>query len=140
MQWDSSPNAGFTTGSPCTELVKGDLAFQNVNVAAQLGDPHSLYHTIRKMIALRRRHAAFGGSSIEWVKIGNPTVAAYLRQNGDEVVLVLGNLSREAQSIVVPPQYRKDYLDLLSSSVVSLGAERELTPYSYLWLQPTYGE
>ncbi len=38
MQWDSSPNAGFTTGSPYTDLVKGDLAFQNVNVAAQLSD------------------------------------------------------------------------------------------------------
>jgi maltose alpha-D-glucosyltransferase/alpha-amylase len=139
MQWDSSPNSGFTTGSPFTELVKGALAFQNVNVAAQLGDVHSLFQTIRKMIALRRRHAAFGGSSMEWVEIGNPTVAAYLRQNGDDVVLVLGNLSCDVQSIVVPPQYRMNYLDLLSSSVVSLGAERELTPYSFLWLQPTHG-
>ena len=140
MQWDSSPNAGFTTGSPCTDLVKGDLAFQNVNVAAQLGEPHSLFHTVQKMIAVRKRHAAFGGSSMEWVEIGNPTVAAYLRQNGDDVVLVLSNLSPDVQSVVVPPQYRKNYLDLLSSSVVSLGPERELAPYSFLWLQPTNGE
>jgi maltose alpha-D-glucosyltransferase/alpha-amylase len=102
MQWDSSPHGGFTTGSPDTELVKGDLAFPDVNVAAQLSDPHSLFHTIQKMIALRKGHAAFGGSSMDWVEIGNPAVAAYLRQNGDDVVLVLSNLSHEAQSVVVP--------------------------------------
>jgi len=120
--------------------VKGDLSFQNVNVAAQWRDAHSLFHTIQKMIAVRKRHAAFGGSSMGWVEIGNPAVAAYLRQNGDNVVLVLSNLSPDVQSVVVPPQYRKDYLDLLSSSVVSLGAELELAPYSYRWLQPRNGE
>jgi maltose alpha-D-glucosyltransferase/alpha-amylase len=140
MQWDSSPNAGFTTGSPYTELVKGDLAFHNVNVAAQLRDPQSLFHATQKMIAVRKGHAAFGSGSMEWVEIGNPTVAAYLRQNGDDVVLVLSNLSRDVQSVVVPPQYRKDCLDLLSSSVVSLMAELKLNPYSYLWLQLPNGE
>ena len=140
MQWDSSPHAGFTTGTPYTQHVRGDLAFQNVNVAAQLGDAHSLFHTVQKMIAVRKRHAAFGGSSMEWVEMGNPTVAAYLRQNGDDDVLVLSNLSSDVQSVVVPLQYRKNYLDLLSSSVVSLGQERELAPYSFLWLQPTNGE
>jgi maltose alpha-D-glucosyltransferase/alpha-amylase len=140
MQWDSSPNAGFTTASPYTELVKGDLAFQNVNVAAQLRDPHSQFHTIRKMIALRKRHAAFGDSSMEWVEIGNPAVAAYLRRNGQDAVLVLSNLSHDAQGAVVPPPYRKDCLDLLTSSVVSLGAELELQPYSYLWLELPYGD
>ncbi len=45
--------------------------------------------------------------------MGNPTVAAYLRRNGDDVVLILNNLSRDVQSVVVPPQYRKDYLELL---------------------------
>jgi maltose alpha-D-glucosyltransferase/alpha-amylase len=140
MQWDSSPNAGFTSGSPDTELVKGDLAFQKVNVAAQVSDPLSLFHTVRKMIALRKVHAAFGGSSMEWVEVGNPTVAAYLRQNGDEVVLVLSNVSHDVQSVLVPPNYRKDCLDLLSSTVVSLGAELELKPYSYRWLQLPHGE
>jgi maltose alpha-D-glucosyltransferase/alpha-amylase len=135
MQWDSSPNAGFTTGSPYTEFVKGELGFRNVNVAAQLKDPHSLFHTIRKMIALRKTHAAFAGSSMEWVELGNPSVAAYLRRNRDDVVLVLSNLSRDGQSVGVPPQYRKDCLELFSSSVVSLGAELELESSSYLWLQ-----
>ena len=140
MQWDSSPNAGFTSGTPYTSLVKGELAFRNVNVATQVRDAHSLFHTVQRMIAVRKVHIAFGGSSMEWVEIGNPTVAAYLRRNGDDVVLILNNLSRDVQSVVVPPQYRKDYLELLRSSAVSLGAELELAPYSFLWLQPPKGD
>jgi glycosidase len=140
MQWDSSPNAGFTTGFPDTELVKGDLASPKVNVAAQLSDPHSFFHTVQRMIALRKGHAAFGGSGMDWVEVGNPAVAAYLRQNGDDVVLVFSNLSHEAQSVVVPARYRKDCLDLLSSSTVSLGAELELKPYAYRWIQLPHGE
>jgi maltose alpha-D-glucosyltransferase/alpha-amylase len=139
MQWDSSPNAGFSAGSPDTELVKGDLGFQKVNVAAQLSDPQSLFHTVQRMIALRKGHPAFGGSSLEWVEIGNPAVAAYRRQNGDEVVLVLSNLSHDVQSVVVPPRFRMDCLDLLSSSAISLGADLELKPYAYHWLPCPHG-
>jgi maltose alpha-D-glucosyltransferase / alpha-amylase len=135
MQWDSSPNAGFSTQCPTTELVKGHLSSQQVNVAAQLRDPQSLLRIIQKMIALRKRHTAFGGSGMEWIEIGNPRVAAYLRQSGDDLVLVLSNLSHDAQPVNVPPQYRRECLDLLSSSVVSLGALQELEPSSYLWLQ-----
>lgn len=135
MQWDSSANAGFTTGSPFTELVKGELAFENVNVAAQLKDPNSLFHTIRKMIAVRKGRPAFSGSSMEWLELGNPKVAAYLRRNGEDVVLVLCSLSPDIQSVSVPTPFRRPCPDLLSSSTVSMGAELELAPYSYLWLQ-----
>lgn len=132
MPWDDSPHAGFTTGTPYVDLVQGERAFPHVNVAAQARDPHSLFHTIRKMIALRKAHAAFGGSGMEWVEIGNPAAAAYLRRSGEDVVLVLGNLSQVGQSVRVPPPYRKDCRDLHSSSRVSLGTDLDLEPYSYL--------
>jgi maltose alpha-D-glucosyltransferase/alpha-amylase len=135
MQWDTSPPAGSTTGSPSTALVQGDLAFSHVNVAAQLRDPLSLFHTIQTMVALRKRRAAFAGPGMEWIEVGNPAIAAYLRQNGGEVVLVLANMSPATQSVAIPPRFRKDCLDLPSSSIVSLGAHQELEPYGYLWLQ-----
>ncbi len=33
MQWDDSPNAGFSAVTPFTELVQGDFGYQRVNVA-----------------------------------------------------------------------------------------------------------
>jgi maltose alpha-D-glucosyltransferase/alpha-amylase len=139
MQWDSSPNAGFTTGTPFTEFVKGKLSFQDVNAAGQLGDPKSLFHALQKMIALRKRHPAFSASNLEWIETGNLKTAAYLRRNGDAAVIVVSNLGDGVQSVAVPPRYRKYCLDLLSSIVVPLGAELDLQPYSFLWLQLPHG-
>lgn len=34
------------------------MGYQHVNVANQLEDPASLFHTIQRMIALRKKHAA----------------------------------------------------------------------------------
>jgi hypothetical protein len=92
------------------------------------------------MIAARKRHAAFSGSSLEWLDVGNPRVAAYLRRNGADVVLVLSSLSHQVERVPVPAPYRKPCQDLLSSASISLGAELDLKPYSYLWLQLPNGD
>jgi hypothetical protein len=51
------------------------------------------------------------------------------------VVLILGSLSDQIESVAVRAPYRKSCKNLLSSSILSLGAELRLDPYSYLWLQ-----
>lgn len=55
MQWDASPNAGFTTphAAPWLPLAP-DAA--SVNVAGQSEDPDSLLSLTRRLIALRREH------------------------------------------------------------------------------------
>jgi alpha-glucosidase len=50
MQWDGSPQGGFTTGEPWIPLA--DPAARNV--AGQRGDPASLLSLYRELIALRR--------------------------------------------------------------------------------------
>jgi trehalose synthase len=135
MQWDTSPNAGFTVGTPFTELVKGDLGYQHVNVASQLSDPNSLFHTIQKMIALRKKHAAFGGSDMQWVETGNPAVAVYLREHAGDVMLIFNNLSASVQRVDIPAQYRTTCTDLFTGRSISLNTALEIGPYSYLWMQ-----
>lgn len=49
MQWDASPNGGFTSGTPWLPVV--DAAERNV--AGQEGDPRSLLSLYRELIALR---------------------------------------------------------------------------------------
>lgn len=135
MQWDSSSHAGFTSGLPFTELVQGDRGPQNVNVAAQMGNPDSLLHAIRRMIAVRKRQAAFSNSEIGFVETGNPKTAAYVRRQADQAVLVLCNLDSRSQSVSIPIQYRKRCKELLTETTRSLAAEVTLEAYTYLWLQ-----
>src|SRR5215510_10415097 len=85
MQWNDSPNAGFTTGNPFTDFVKGELDYHYLNVENQLADKNSLFHAISKMIQVRKQHHAFGRGTMEWILTDNPSLAIYLRKYEDEI-------------------------------------------------------
>lgn len=135
MQWDATPHGGFTIGVPFTDMVKGDLGFQHVNVKSQLDDPDSLFHTIQKMISLRKKHAAFGGSDMQWVDAGNPAAAVYVREHEGDMMLIFNNLSGSVQSVAILPAYRNTVLDLFTGETLHLKETFEIGPYSYYWMQ-----
>ena len=97
MQWDASPNAGFTRGAPW-ETLQGDWA--TTNVAAQQADASSLLSTTRALIRLRRSNAALASSRFVPLAAG-PGLAAYLRRDGDRGVLVVVNLRTTASDVVL---------------------------------------
>ncbi len=101
MQWSMDRNAGFSTADsarlylpPITDPVYG---YQSVNVEAQERDPSSMLHFMRRMIALRRQHKAFGRGNIEFIRPDNRSILAYTRRYKAEVILVVANLSRFVQ-------------------------------------------
>lgn len=134
MQWDDSPNAGFTDGTPLTELVKGQLNYHHLNVAKQVADQHSLFHTIRKMISIRKQHRAFGRAPMTWLETGNPAIAAYAREYREERLLILNNLGDAPQTVTLSTE-EGNAIDLLTDSSHSLHSRLTLQPYSYLWLK-----
>ncbi len=135
MQWDDSLNAGFSTGEPFSELVQGEFGYQRVNVASQVNDPSSLFRCIKRMIAIRKEHAAFGSGGMEWIDMGIPSVAAFLRRYQDDTILVINNLASCAETIQIPEEYQTNYLNLLGGDLQTLTAQVTLQPYSYMWLE-----
>lgn len=135
MQWDNSLNAGFSTGKTSSEFVKGELSYEHINVASQINDLDSLFNSMKRMIAVRKKHAAFGSSNMEWVETGNQTVAVYLREYEDDTILILNNLSSFRQTLKLPIEYQKLYIDLFAGNSHIFNDELTLQPYSYLWLQ-----
>jgi maltose alpha-D-glucosyltransferase / alpha-amylase len=101
MQWTSGSNAGFSTAPGnrlCLPLVThGPYGPPSVNVEAQRRDPGSLWHWMRRLIALRKRMVAFSRGSLEVVEANNPRVLAFLREHGEQRVLVVANLSGSRQ-------------------------------------------
>lgn len=96
MQWDDTPNAGFTTAEARPWLpLAADYATRNV--AAQEDDPASMLSLFRALTALRRAEPALNRGSIELVDVGIKDVLAYRRthegSDGFLVVLNLGEAS-----------------------------------------------
>jgi alpha-glucosidase len=93
MQWESSPNAGFTTGTPWLPIAAD---YQTVNVSVQREDPASMLTLYRRLIALRRTTPALAvGSYVGLEPRGN--VLAYVREHAGQRVLVVLNLSSQPQ-------------------------------------------
>jgi len=83
MQWAPDRNGGFSRADfaqlylpPLMDPVYG---FQAVNVEAQMRDPSSLLHWMRRMLEVRSQHQVFGTGSIEVVSTDNPSVLAFVR-------------------------------------------------------------
>ena len=54
---------------------------------------------MRRLIATRRRSAAFGRGSIEFLRPRNQSVLAYLRRWQDDTLLIVANLSGRPQPV-----------------------------------------
>ncbi len=135
MQWTAESNAGFSS-APEAELfapVIDDPIYGHykVNVAAQLTDPHSLFHFTRRLIELRKQHPCFGRGTFNLIDAGNTAILAYLREYRGEAVLVLHNLSSEEQAGVI--DWEGNATDLLSGTSHPL-RRLALDPYEYCWL------
>jgi alpha-glucosidase len=86
MQWDSSPNAGFSAAPATSLYLPVDPDPQRPTVAGQRADQDSLLHLVRDLIALRRAHPELGpGGSLEIVSDAYPL--AYLRSGRFLVVI-----------------------------------------------------
>lgn len=90
MQWDATPNAGFTSGTPWRSPAPD---FPRVNVAAEATDSASLLSTYRGLIALRQAHPALRTGQLSLLNTGNTAVYAALRWNTAETALVVANLA-----------------------------------------------
>jgi maltose alpha-D-glucosyltransferase / alpha-amylase len=102
MQWSGDRNAGFSAANPqklfLPVIIDPEYHFQSVNVDAQQGNPSSMLWWMRRVIALRRRHQAFGRGTLEWVNPENRRVIAFVREHAGERILVVVNLSRFTQA------------------------------------------
>lgn len=93
MQWDSSTNAGFSSAPKEKLYIPQDESADRPTAEAQLADKNSLYHEIKKLIAIRQEHAALQSKGeIEFVYAEkNAYPLAYIRSTADEKILVIIN-------------------------------------------------
>ncbi|HMA30238.1 MAG TPA: maltose alpha-D-glucosyltransferase, partial [Casimicrobiaceae bacterium] len=103
MQWAPDRNAGFSRADPqrlyLPPIMDPVYGFQAVNVEAQLRDPASLLHWMKRLLAVRGASRAFGRGRLAFLKPGNRKVLAYLREYEDETILCVANLGRSAQPV-----------------------------------------
>lgn len=88
MQWDGGTNAGFTTGTP---WIRINPNYREINAEMERKDPESVFHYYRKLIRLRKEYPVFTEGKFNLLLEDDENVFAYIREYGDERLLVLCN-------------------------------------------------
>src|SRR5439155_1350068 len=96
-------NAGFSRANRqrlyLPVITDPEYHYETVNVEAQQGNPHSIFSWTKRLIALRKRHRAFGRGTLELLRPENRKVLAYVRSYESEQILCVANLSRFLQAL-----------------------------------------
>jgi glycosidase len=96
MQWNHTPNAGFTMGTPWNVIP---VTYKTYNVADELKDPSSILNWYKALLALRHKNPAMLEGEYIALNVDDPNVLSYLRKNGEEAVLVVINMSDNQQRV-----------------------------------------
>ena len=130
VQWDASPGAGFTAGTPWLAINPDHVT---VNAAAQVGDPGSVFEHYRRLIALRREDPVVTDGDFELLLPGHPAIWAFVRRTADAELLVAGNFSADVVDADLPLD--PDWADA-SIVLSSLDDDTALRPPPGLKLRP----
>ena len=97
MQWDDSPNAGFTTGTPWLPVPP---TYKTVNVKAEEAEPDSMLAWYKSLIELKKTNDAFAHGNDLMLDTDNDKVLSWLRQAPDGTqVLVSCNFTADPQTV-----------------------------------------
>jgi maltose alpha-D-glucosyltransferase/alpha-amylase len=148
MQWSADRNAGFSRANRqrlyLPVITDPEYHYETVNVEAQQGNPHSILSWMKRLIALRKRHHAFGRGSLELLRPENRKVLVYVRKHESEQILCIANLSRFLQAVELDLSKWKGLVpvELFSSNEMPMIGDTPyfltMHPHAFYWfsLQP----
>ncbi|HZQ48753.1 MAG TPA: maltose alpha-D-glucosyltransferase [Candidatus Dormibacteraeota bacterium] len=148
MQWSGDRNAGFSRANSqrlyLPVITDPEYHYEAVNVEAQAGNPHSLLSWMKRVIALRKQHRAFGRGTLELLRPENRKVLAFVRRYESEQILCVANLSRFLQVVELDLSKFKGLVPVELFGSTELPAVGDspyfltLGPHSFYWfsMQP----
>src|SRR5580765_2725049 len=126
MQWSADRNAGFSRTNPqrlvLPIIIDPEYHYEAINVDGQQNNSNSLLWWMKWLIALRKRHKAFGRGTLEFVQPSNRKILAFLRSYENETILIVANLSRFVQYVEL------DLSRFVDATPVELFGQTEFPP------------
>jgi maltose alpha-D-glucosyltransferase/alpha-amylase len=145
MQWNGGTNAGFSFADPerlYSPLISNSVyGYQVVNVDSQRRFSHSMLSWMKALIKTRNSYRVFSRGTMEFLRPSNHRVLAYIRELGNEKILVVNNLSSSAQAVELDMQRYKGYIPIemfgrnLFPRFGDLPYLLTLGPYQFYWFR-----
>lgn len=125
MQWDTTEQAGFTTGKP---WMKVNPNYTEINAAEQVDCEDSIFNYYRKLIQLRKELPVLTDGKFTMLDMDHDQIFAYLRDNGEDKLLVVCNFYGNTVDYAVSE--RAEDLELLIGNYTEENMQTDvLRPY-----------
>ncbi len=100
-QWDSSENAGFTTGKP---WMKVNPKYTEINLEADRASKDSIFAYYQALTKMRAEHPAIIDGDLKFLLENDDKILMYLRRCARETILVIANYSADTVALPVPEE------------------------------------
>lgn len=132
FQWDTTENAGFTTGKP---WLKVNSNHNIINAEAQEKDPNSVLNYFRQLVQLRKQNLTLVYGAYTLLDKDNPDVFAYTRELDGKKLLILLNFSEKNTTYTLPISTAKSKIILDNYSNTKKIKKNTLRPYEAVILE-----
>ena len=140
MQWSADRNGGFSRADPqrlfLPPIMDANYGYQAINVEAQQRDSSSLLNWTRRMIQVRKNHAAFGRGSLTFFYPRNRKILAFVREHDGQKLLCVFNLARSAQAVELD---LSQHVDAVPVELTGNSAFPPVGELPYMLTLPAYG-
>ncbi len=129
VQWDDSPNAGFTAGEP---WIKVNPNYREINAKKAIADPESIFNFYRQLIDLRKQNEIVVYGNFNLLCEESEELFVYTRSLGEEKWLVLCSFSPEPAVFEAPESLEYDHLEKIIGNYSDsrhTGRTIQLRPY-----------
>lgn len=99
MQWDDSPQAGFTTGTPWFPVNPN---YTSINAEKALLDSDSIFYYYQQLIRLRKQEPVLTSGTFEQLLPDDPDLYVYLRHGEGKTWMVLANFHQNEVKFSYP--------------------------------------
>ncbi|SDI72987.1 trehalose-6-phosphate hydrolase [Natribacillus halophilus] len=131
VQWDDSPNAGFTTGTPWIDV---NADYKEVNAEQAIEDHNSIFHHYKALIQLRKDYDIITYGDYQLLAPEDEQIFAYRRTWKKDTLLVINNFFDTETTFACPVDLLEKNASLLLTNDHhrQLQSTMKLAPYESL--------
>lgn len=126
VQWDDSPQAGFTSGIP---WIAVNPNYTTINAKAETADFNSVFHYYKKLIALRKENPIMVYGKYEALMEDSEELFVYTRTMENEKLLVVCSFCDHETKFTIPAEFIRTSCLISNIENVYDKAEMTLRPY-----------
>lgn len=127
MQWDASPQAGFSKGEPWLEVAPN---YQTVNVEQEL-QKDGIFKYYQRLISLRKQEPTISQGSYQGLLLDHPQVMAFVRETAQQQLLVFSHFYGGQVTVDLPETFKhRPFKELIGNGQVTV-TDQQVTLDSY---------